>query len=74
MRDSRYLLVYLESCRKTRAWVMYVRCKAVRIQEHIQALREFANLKPGNVADLCNERANEIETRLTWLLDSLPNY
>ena len=74
MRDSRYLLVYLESCRKTRSWAAYIRRNATYVQEHVQALREFASLKPGNVADVCNKRANEIETRLTRLLDSLPNY
>ena len=72
MRDSKQLLTYLESCSKTRA--VYIRYRAIHIQKHIRALREFASLKPGNVADICNERANSLEARLTRLLDSLPNY
>lgn len=69
--NSKQLLAYLESCPK--GWAVHIRRSAACVQEHILALREFAGLKPGNVADVCNKRADELEARLTRLLDSLPN-
>lgn len=69
--NSEHLLRYLESCPKT--WAPYIRIQVRSIQAHIQALRAWADLKPGHIADLFNERASNLETRVTQLLDSLPS-
>lgn len=68
---SSILLTHLESCPEARAWAVYIRRQAKRVQDHIHALREFADLKPGRVADICNGKADVLEARVTRLLDSL---
>ena len=45
-------------------WHKYASCKSERVRQTINDLREFANRKPGIVADNCNAEANRLETEL----------
>ena len=57
-------LTYLERCG-------YPRQRQARIAEvraRISRLRTFANHKPGQVADICDEKADQLEQRLCSLV------
>lgn len=69
--NSKQLLDHLEHCPKT--WAVYIRHQVKSVQDHVLALRQFADLKPGSVADACNERADTLEARVERLLASLPS-
>lgn len=58
-------LTYLERCKYPKQHQAH---HIAEVRARISRLRTFANHKPGQVADICDEKADQLEQRLCSLV------
>ena len=70
MNDPEILLTHLERInRRNNAWAFYVECRASEVQDGIDRLRRFADLKPGQVHDIVISHCRSLQGRLDRVLE-----